>query len=283
MKKLTTQKGFTLVELAIVMTIIGLLIGGILKGQELMQTARVTSTVAQIKAFEAAITNFRDSFSAVPGDMPLAQARLQGCTAGCTNTTAIAALTGGVGDGIVGTANWAATAGGPWAAQIGAAAIGGTAAQATVAAETWQFWNHLLMANLISGVTDEVIRAATLPAWGTTHPAAKIAGGFIVGNTAGALAPGSSATNAGAPVTGLTLAIVATPSSAVNTGANTQALTPSRAAQIDRKMDDGRPTVGYVQAFGATAGAAGCQEIVNYGYNESSSVSACGLLFRIQG
>ncbi|TAL35563.1 MAG: prepilin-type N-terminal cleavage/methylation domain-containing protein, partial [Alphaproteobacteria bacterium] len=43
MKRLNTQKGFTLVELAIVMTIIGLLIGGILKGQELMQNARITA------------------------------------------------------------------------------------------------------------------------------------------------------------------------------------------------------------------------------------------------
>ena len=40
MKKLHQQKGFTLVELAIVLTIIGLLIGGILKGQQLMENAR---------------------------------------------------------------------------------------------------------------------------------------------------------------------------------------------------------------------------------------------------
>ena len=40
------EKAFTLVELAIVMTIIGLLIGGILKGQELLENARVTSTIA---------------------------------------------------------------------------------------------------------------------------------------------------------------------------------------------------------------------------------------------
>ena len=54
MKQMSNQKGFTLVELAIVMTIIGLLIGGVLKGQELMENARVTSTVAQVKGYEGA-------------------------------------------------------------------------------------------------------------------------------------------------------------------------------------------------------------------------------------
>jgi prepilin-type N-terminal cleavage/methylation domain-containing protein len=53
--KQTSQAGFTLVELAIVMIIIGLLIAGVLKGQELIANARVTSTVAQVKAIDAAI------------------------------------------------------------------------------------------------------------------------------------------------------------------------------------------------------------------------------------
>ncbi|MCK5555335.1 MAG: prepilin-type N-terminal cleavage/methylation domain-containing protein, partial [Alphaproteobacteria bacterium] len=62
MKKIHRQKGFTLVELAIVLTIIGLLIGGILKGQQLMQNARVTATIAQIQAIESATTTFRDTY-----------------------------------------------------------------------------------------------------------------------------------------------------------------------------------------------------------------------------
>jgi prepilin-type N-terminal cleavage/methylation domain-containing protein len=79
MKRLNTQEGFTLVELAIVMTIIGLLIGGILKGQELMTNARVTAEVAQVKGISAAMTTFKDMFNATPGDMTGAGTRLVGC------------------------------------------------------------------------------------------------------------------------------------------------------------------------------------------------------------
>ena len=65
------------------MTIIGLLIGGILKGQEMIMTARVTATVAQVKAYESAVVTFKDAYDAVPGDMPRAEQKLPGCNANC--------------------------------------------------------------------------------------------------------------------------------------------------------------------------------------------------------
>src|ERR1700740_2066087 len=77
-----SQAGFTLVELAIVMIIIGLLIGGVLKGQQLITNAQITSTVAQIKAIDAATTSFRDQYAAVPGDMTNPTARVPNCVAG---------------------------------------------------------------------------------------------------------------------------------------------------------------------------------------------------------
>jgi prepilin-type N-terminal cleavage/methylation domain-containing protein len=75
------QSGFTLVELAIVLMIIGLLIGGILKGQELIQNARITSFVAQTKSVSAALLTFQDSYGALPGDIPNPGTRLPNCTA----------------------------------------------------------------------------------------------------------------------------------------------------------------------------------------------------------
>ena len=62
------QSGFTLVEIAIVLVIIGLLLGGILKGQELVTNARVRNVADQQNAIKAAIFAFQDRFQAFPGD-----------------------------------------------------------------------------------------------------------------------------------------------------------------------------------------------------------------------
>ena len=65
-KNMRAQAGFTLVELAIVMIIIGLLIAGVLKGQALIGNAKVTAQVAQIKSIDAATSTFKDMYAALP-------------------------------------------------------------------------------------------------------------------------------------------------------------------------------------------------------------------------
>ncbi|MGH8602040.1 MAG: prepilin-type N-terminal cleavage/methylation domain-containing protein [Gammaproteobacteria bacterium] len=67
------QRGFTLVEIAIVLVIIGLLLGGILKGQELITAARVRNFADQAASVQAAYYGFIDRYRAVPGDMLGAQ------------------------------------------------------------------------------------------------------------------------------------------------------------------------------------------------------------------
>jgi prepilin-type N-terminal cleavage/methylation domain-containing protein len=64
-----TQRGFTLVEIAIVLVIIGLLLGGILKGQELINSARVRNIADANSGIQAAYFGFIDRYRAVPGDM----------------------------------------------------------------------------------------------------------------------------------------------------------------------------------------------------------------------
>jgi prepilin-type N-terminal cleavage/methylation domain-containing protein len=69
------QSGFTLVEIAIVLVIIGLLLGGILKGQELITSARVRNLADQNSGIQAAYYGFIDRYRQIPGDMPTATAQ----------------------------------------------------------------------------------------------------------------------------------------------------------------------------------------------------------------
>jgi prepilin-type N-terminal cleavage/methylation domain-containing protein len=75
------QRGFTLIEIAIVLVIIGLLLGGVLKGQELITSARVRNIISQQDGIKAAFFGFLDRYRAYPGDYSQAQANIPGCAA----------------------------------------------------------------------------------------------------------------------------------------------------------------------------------------------------------
>ena len=62
------QQGFTLVEIAIVLVIIGLLLGGILKGQELITQGRIRNVGNDFQSVTAAINLYQDRYRALPGD-----------------------------------------------------------------------------------------------------------------------------------------------------------------------------------------------------------------------
>jgi len=68
MNSLNRQKGFTLIEIAIVLVIIGLLLGGVLKGQELINTARVRAMNNTVDGITAAWFSFQDRYRSFPGD-----------------------------------------------------------------------------------------------------------------------------------------------------------------------------------------------------------------------
>src|SRR5689334_4060060 len=74
MQKLS--KGFTLIEIAILRVIIGLLLGGVIKGEELIRAARVRSLISEEQAIKAAFYGFQDRFRALPGDYASASANI---------------------------------------------------------------------------------------------------------------------------------------------------------------------------------------------------------------
>lgn len=64
------NSGFTLVELSIVLVVIGLIVGGILTGQSLIEAAGVRAQISQIENYRTAVNTFRGRFGYLPGDMP---------------------------------------------------------------------------------------------------------------------------------------------------------------------------------------------------------------------
>lgn len=120
-----TQSGFTLIEIAIVLVIIGLLLGGVLKGQELINSAKVKNLATDFKNIPVYIYGYQDKFRSLPGDDANAQTHL--------GATAVSAVVGTAGNGVI-EGNWNDPA--------------------TVKSEAVVFWQQVRLANLAPGSTD---------------------------------------------------------------------------------------------------------------------------------
>jgi prepilin-type N-terminal cleavage/methylation domain-containing protein len=121
-----TQQGFTLVEIAIVLVIIGLLLGGILKGQEMITQAKIKNVVADFSGISAAYYGYQDRYRAIPGDDPNAATRW-------ASATPIPAA--GNGNGVVA---------GTWN-------NGGAACATPATTEACGWWHDLRLAGFVSG------------------------------------------------------------------------------------------------------------------------------------
>lgn len=219
--KYTAQKGFSLVELSIVLVILGLLTGGILSGQSLIRAAEVRAASTEFQRYTAAIYTFRDKYFALPGDFNKAtdfwgEADADQATCETTPSTGTETCNGN-GDGQV----------------LGVAPNH---------SEPYRVWQHLANASLIegqyTGADATLSGGASAYVAGINMPASKIPNGFWLitwqSSSSGSLTNFAYSAGHMLRITG-------------------GVMTPEECWNVDTKLDDGKPATGKVRGFKGSA------------------------------
>ena len=131
------QSGFTLVEIAIVLVIIGLLLGGVLKGQELITQAKIKNVANDFNGLTAAVYSYQDRYKRLPGDDP-------GMTRWSVAGAALTAAQSGDGNNVIGTA-------------------GQDYQSTTDTTENRKFWLALRLAGFVAGTTASIAEGSAQP------------------------------------------------------------------------------------------------------------------------
>lgn len=141
------QQGFNLIELSIVLAIIGIILGGIIKGQELLESARLKSVLTQVNSYRLAVNIFYEKYDSLPGDFHLAQSQIDPSLKNGNNNGFIE------GPGLAGSSSH-------------------------YNHEALSFWSHLSAAGLISSVG--LLPSNGIARFNQGAPSAKTGGGFTV-------------------------------------------------------------------------------------------------------
>ncbi|MBX9726822.1 MAG: prepilin-type N-terminal cleavage/methylation domain-containing protein [Rickettsiales bacterium] len=236
------RRGFSLVELSIVLVILGLLVGGVLAGQSLIRAAELRSVITQSNNFRTAAASFKDKYFAIPGDMINATQFWGTMSTGtCPNATAGTSTQtcNGNGDGQIGTGN--------------------------LNSEMALFWQHMANAGLIEGSYSGYVNGGI---WNTTNtPFLKISNALW--NTVGRATMAISSTQFIEGDYGNTLEAYIGSVGAV--------LRPDEQWNMDTKIDDGRPATGLMRA--QELGGANCITVAGSNSVALASTAAYNLSF----
>lgn len=219
------QRGFSLVELSIVLVILGLLVGGVLSGQSLIRAAELRAVSSEYSRYNAAVHAFRDKYFALPGDMNNAT-RFWGrmnANADCVTSSSSAVASTGACDG---NSN---------------GAIDYPAAPSQ-SGEMYQFWRELALAGLIEGTFTGLDGGSNPQLAGVNVPKSRLSNAawyvnYNIGFAGDANAYAGSYLN----FFGFGSAISGGPYDGV-------VLKPEEAWNIDTKLDDGKPGTGKLLA-----------------------------------
>jgi prepilin-type N-terminal cleavage/methylation domain-containing protein len=235
-----TQEGFTLIEMSIVLVIIGLVVGGVLVGRDLVKAAEVRSQISQIEKYNVAANTFRTKYGFLPGDIKDPEATRFGLTPRGTDP-----FVGNNGNGEGDGNSIISSPAGGFSDSYG---------------ETAMFWEDLTSANglklnLITGnfktASPSVAPPSDIlePNIGLYLPVAAIGGGNYI----------YVSSNNGVNSFGLAVVTDIQTADDLNVA---YGITVSTAYSIDKKMDDGLPQYGNVTAWsGHQFGWAGDQDL----------------------
>lgn len=223
------RSAFTLIELSIVLVIIGLIVGGVLVGRDLINAANVRAQLSQIEKYQQAINTFRGKYGYLPGDMPNHAASQFGFITRTSTTQGE-----GNGDGVVTGRLYVCDTGCPFQNEPGV------------------FWVDLSTAQLVDGNFSTATMASSWPyVAGTTIdryiPKAKIKGHVYVSG-GGYSGWYDSSLDGSDGKSYFTVSDI----TGVNSGGQpyeVPSLTVIQAYNIDKKADDGLPQFGRIIAF----------------------------------
>lgn len=249
--RLRRQQGFSMIELAVVIVIIGLLIGAIIMGRTMIRQSELRNIATEYNLYTGAIEEFKNKYQAMPGDF----------SAATSNWSTGGGMTVANGDG---------------SGTVGTSTTGGVPSGSS---EWYQAWTHMALAGLVPGrFTGADGGSGAEP--GSNVPSSKVTPGgwtllfFLNTSTSASFWSGKY---------GHILTF-----GAKNTGTYTSGgiVTPVEMSAIDQKMDDGKPALGKLRSARSGA-AANCTDnsasVAAAAYNSSSSTykdqRVCWLMF----